>query len=132
VTGRTGEVGEPFNPDGRVAVLDRQVLDRQVDDADQPGQLNLSGDIADAAKVLAAIEVVAEKLGGTDVLVNVLDQGADAAAAVVALRARQPMGRLVIADEVAYPIACLVSPLSGSTTGTLLAVDGGMAGLLVG
>jgi NAD(P)-dependent dehydrogenase (short-subunit alcohol dehydrogenase family) len=45
------------------------------------------------------------------------------------LRARQPMGRLVSADEVANAIAYLASPLSSSTTGTLLAVDGGMAGL---
>ena len=41
----------------------------------------------------------------------------------------QPMGRLVSADEVAHAIAYLASPLSSSTTGTLLAVDGGMAGL---
>jgi NAD(P)-dependent dehydrogenase (short-subunit alcohol dehydrogenase family) len=39
------------------------------------------------------------------------------------------MGRLVSADEVAHAIAYLASPLSSSTTGTLLAVDGGMAGL---
>jgi enoyl-[acyl-carrier-protein] reductase (NADH) len=36
------------------------------------------------------------------------------------------MGRLVSADEVAHAIAYLASPLSSSTTGTLLAVDGGM------
>ena len=46
-----------------------------------------------------------------------------------ALRARQPMGRLVSAEEVAHAIAYLASPLSASTTGTLLAVDGGMAGV---
>ncbi|MGC5013592.1 SDR family NAD(P)-dependent oxidoreductase [Streptosporangium sp. DT93] len=46
-----------------------------------------------------------------------------------ALAARQPMGRLVSADEVAEAIAYLASPLSGSTTGTDLAVDGGMHGL---
>src|SRR6266699_4191601 len=46
-----------------------------------------------------------------------------------ALNARQPMGRLVSADEVAHAIAYLASPLSGSTTGTSLAVDGGMQGL---
>ncbi len=45
------------------------------------------------------------------------------------LEARQPMGRLVSADEVAHAIAYLASPLSGSTTGTVLAVDGGMHGL---
>jgi NAD(P)-dependent dehydrogenase (short-subunit alcohol dehydrogenase family) len=39
------------------------------------------------------------------------------------------MGRLVSADEVAHAIAYLASPLSGSTTGTALAVDGGMQNL---
>jgi enoyl-[acyl-carrier-protein] reductase (NADH) len=39
------------------------------------------------------------------------------------------MGRLVSADEVANAIAYLASPLSGSTTGTALAVDGGMQNL---
>ncbi len=47
-----------------------------------------------------------------------------------ALEARQPMGRrLVTADEVAAAIQYLASPAAGSTTGTDLAVDGGMSGL---
>jgi 2-keto-3-deoxy-L-fuconate dehydrogenase len=46
-----------------------------------------------------------------------------------ALTARQPAGRLVTADEVAAAIAYLASPLAGATTGTALAVDGGMSGL---
>lgn len=45
------------------------------------------------------------------------------------LEARQPIGRLVTADEVAHAIAYLASPLSSSTTGTALAVDGGFTGL---
>jgi 2-keto-3-deoxy-L-fuconate dehydrogenase len=45
------------------------------------------------------------------------------------LQARQPTGRLVTADEVAGAVAYLASPASGATTGTSLAVDGGMAGL---
>jgi NAD(P)-dependent dehydrogenase (short-subunit alcohol dehydrogenase family) len=53
----------------------------------------------------------------------------DPDAAAAALRARQPMGRLVTAAEVAHAIAYLASPLSSSTTGTLLAVDGGFIGL---
>lgn len=53
----------------------------------------------------------------------------DPAAERAALEARQPMGRLVSADEVANAIAYLASPLSSSTTGTVLAVDGGMYGL---
>ncbi|MGP4015591.1 SDR family NAD(P)-dependent oxidoreductase [Saccharopolyspora sp. 5N708] len=46
-----------------------------------------------------------------------------------ALRARQPTGRLVSADEVAAAIAYLAGPAAGATTGTSLAVDGGMQGL---
>ncbi|MDT0399235.1 MULTISPECIES: SDR family oxidoreductase [Streptomyces] len=53
----------------------------------------------------------------------------DPAAERAALEARQPAGRLVSAAEVAAAIAHLASPLSGATTGTALAVDGGMQGL---
>ena len=45
------------------------------------------------------------------------------------LEARQPMGRLVSADEVAAAILYLASPAAGATTGTSLAVDGGLSGL---
>ncbi|MFF2425567.1 SDR family NAD(P)-dependent oxidoreductase [Streptomyces mirabilis] len=60
---------------------------------------------------------------------RLLDAATDPAAERVALEARQPSGRLVSADEVAGAIAYLASPLSGATTGTALAVDGGMQGL---
>ncbi len=60
---------------------------------------------------------------------RLLDTAADPSAEREALAARQPMGRLVTADEVANAIAYLASPLSASTTGTALAVDGGMYGL---
>ncbi|MPZ80256.1 MAG: SDR family oxidoreductase [Actinophytocola sp.] len=60
---------------------------------------------------------------------RLLDAAADPAAERAALAARQPMGRLVTADEVAHAIAYLASPLSSSTTGTAVAVDGGMYGL---
>ncbi|WP_367127446.1 SDR family NAD(P)-dependent oxidoreductase [Saccharothrix sp. HUAS TT1] len=62
---------------------------------------------------------------------RLLDRADDPEAERAALTARQPMGRLVTADEVAAAIAYLASPLSGSTTGTDLAVDGGMSGLRV-
>lgn len=45
------------------------------------------------------------------------------------LRARQPIGRLVSASEVANAVVYLAGPAAGSTTGTSLAVDGGMSGL---
>ncbi|MET8994172.1 SDR family oxidoreductase [Amycolatopsis sp. Hca4] len=60
---------------------------------------------------------------------RLLDAAEDPAAERAALAARQPMGRLVTAGEVANAIAYLASPLSASTTGTALAVDGGMYGL---
>jgi 2-keto-3-deoxy-L-fuconate dehydrogenase len=60
---------------------------------------------------------------------RLLDQADDPAAERAALEARQPHGRLVSADEVAAAVAFLASPASGSTIGTALAVDGGMAGL---
>ena len=53
----------------------------------------------------------------------------DPAAERMALEARQPHGRLVSADEVAGAVLYLVSPTSGSTTGTVIEVDGGMSGL---
>ena len=55
----------------------------------------------------------------------------DPAAERAALEARQATGRLVTADEVAAAIAYLASPLSGSTTGTALDVDGGVTHLRV-
>lgn len=60
---------------------------------------------------------------------RLLDAAPDPAAERAALAARQPTGRLVSADEVAGAVAYLASPLSGATTGTALAVDGGMQGL---
>lgn len=60
---------------------------------------------------------------------RLLAQAADPAAERAALEGRQPMGRLVSAVEVASAISYLASPLQGSTTGTILAVDGGMQGL---
>jgi NAD(P)-dependent dehydrogenase (short-subunit alcohol dehydrogenase family) len=60
---------------------------------------------------------------------RLLDRADDPVAERAALEARQPSGRLVTADEVAAAVLYLASPTSGATTGTSLAVDGGMAGL---
>ncbi|MFD4688804.1 SDR family NAD(P)-dependent oxidoreductase [Streptomyces sp. NPDC058463] len=60
---------------------------------------------------------------------RLLDAADDPVAERAALDARQPMGRLVTADEVAAAIVYLASPAAGSVTGTSLAVDGGMQGL---
>ncbi|MDP5316171.1 SDR family NAD(P)-dependent oxidoreductase [Streptomyces poriferorum] len=60
---------------------------------------------------------------------RLLDRAADPDAERAALNARQPMGRLVTAEEVAAAIVYLASPSAASVTGTALAVDGGMQGL---
>ncbi|MBP2416603.1 SDR family NAD(P)-dependent oxidoreductase [Microlunatus capsulatus] len=57
---------------------------------------------------------------------RLLDAAEDPAAERTALEARQPHGRLVSAEEVADAVAYLASPRSRSTTGTSIAVDGGM------
>ncbi|MCW2884484.1 MAG: 2-keto-3-deoxy-L-fuconate dehydrogenase [Streptosporangiaceae bacterium] len=60
---------------------------------------------------------------------RLLDGAADPAAERAALAARQPHGRLVAPEEIAAAVCYLASPTAGSTTGTALAVDGGMQGL---
>lgn len=60
---------------------------------------------------------------------RLLAQTADPQAELAALKARQPMGRLVEPEEVAAAMIFLSSPHQLSTTGTILAVDGGMQGL---
>ncbi|MGD9704649.1 MAG: SDR family NAD(P)-dependent oxidoreductase [Acidimicrobiia bacterium] len=88
--------------------------------------LAMSADhLADAIRVNG----VAPGTADTPWVARLLDAADDPAAERAALEARQPMGRLVTAEEVAHAIAYLASPLSASTTGTVLAVDGGMFGL---
>ncbi len=60
---------------------------------------------------------------------RLLEAADDPDAERAALEARQPQGRLVSAAEVAEAIVYLAGPGAGSTTGTSLAVDGGMQGL---
>jgi len=60
---------------------------------------------------------------------RLLDSAADPEAERAALNARQPSGRLVSAAEVADAVAYLANPRSQSTTGTSIAVDGGMQNL---
>jgi len=60
---------------------------------------------------------------------RLLAKADDPAAERTALEARQPHGRLVSAEEVAEAVAYLASPTAGSTTGTAIAVDGGMQDL---
>jgi len=84
-----------------------------------------------ADHVVDGIRVNAVNPGTADTpwVQRLLDDAVDPAAERKALEARQPIGRLVSVDEVAEAIAYLASPLSSSTTGTVLAVDGGMVNL---
>jgi len=84
---------------------------------------------ADHVKEGIRVNAVLPGTADTPWVARLLAQADDAEQAATALRARQPMGRLVTADEVAQAIAYLASPLSGSTTGTLLPVDGGLTTL---
>ncbi|HYY12051.1 MAG TPA: SDR family oxidoreductase [Kineosporiaceae bacterium] len=84
---------------------------------------------ADHVREGIRFNAVAPGTADTPWVSRLLAQAADPAAERAALEGRQPMGRLVSPDEVAAAIAYLASPLAGSTTGTVLAVDGGMYGL---
>ncbi len=100
---------------------------------------------ASKGAVLALTQAMAADLVRDGVRVNAVNPGTadtpwvgrllaasgDPAAERAALEARQPHGRLVTADEVAHAIAYLAAPTSGSTTGTSLAVDGGLSSLRV-
>jgi 2-keto-3-deoxy-L-fuconate dehydrogenase len=77
------------------------------------------------------VNAVSPGTADTPWVARLLDSAADPAAARAALVARQPHGRLVTADEVAGAVAYLASPLSGSTNGVVLEVDGGMGRVMV-
>jgi NAD(P)-dependent dehydrogenase (short-subunit alcohol dehydrogenase family) len=81
--------------------------------------------LADGIRVCA----VAPGTADTPWVQRLLDAAGDPAAERAALEARQPIGRLVSADEVASAICYLASPDAGSVTGTVLTVDGGLSRL---
>jgi NAD(P)-dependent dehydrogenase (short-subunit alcohol dehydrogenase family) len=62
---------------------------------------------------------------------NLLAKANDPDKELVALQARQPLGRLISPVEVASAIIYLANPAQSSTTGTAIAVDGGMQGLRI-
>jgi 2-keto-3-deoxy-L-fuconate dehydrogenase len=73
------------------------------------------------------VNCVAPGTADTPWIGRLLDAAEDPEAERAALNARQPMGRLVSAEEVAEAIVYLAT--STATTGTVLHVDGGMQGL---
>ncbi|MGC5168376.1 SDR family NAD(P)-dependent oxidoreductase [Luteimicrobium sp. DT211] len=84
---------------------------------------------ADLVRDGVRVNCVSPGTADTPWIGRLLASAPDPAAERAALEARQPHGRLVSAVEVAEAIVFLASPASGSTTGTSLAVDGGMDGL---
>jgi 2-keto-3-deoxy-L-fuconate dehydrogenase len=84
---------------------------------------------ADHARENIRVTCVTPGTADTPWIAGLLAASADPAAERAALEARQPIGRMVSADEVAAAIAYLASPSAGATTGMALAVDGGMGGL---
>jgi NAD(P)-dependent dehydrogenase (short-subunit alcohol dehydrogenase family) len=87
---------------------------------------------ADHAREGIRVNAVLPGTADTPWVGRLLATAPDPVAERAALEARQPIGRLVSADEVAHAIAYLASPLSGSTTGSALGVDGGMTSLRLG
>ena len=72
------------------------------------------------------VNAVAPGTVDTPWVARLLDKADDPITARQALEARQPIGRLVTAQEVALAICYLADPRAGSATGTVLDVDGGM------
>lgn len=104
--------------------------DRAVYSASKGAVLSLTKAMAaDLIKDNIRVNCVNPGTADTPWVARLLAQAADPAAERVALNARQPMGRLVSAEEVASAVCFLASPTQGSTTGASLAVDGGMDGL---
>lgn len=62
---------------------------------------------------------------------RLLDAADDPVAERRALEARQPIGRLISADEIAATITFLVGPGASGITGTVVPVDGGMHSLAI-
>jgi 2-keto-3-deoxy-L-fuconate dehydrogenase len=84
---------------------------------------------ADHARENIRVTCVNPGTADTPWIARLLGQSPDPAAERAALEARQPIGRMVSAEEVAAAIAYLASPSAGATTGMSLAVDGGLNGL---
>ena len=84
---------------------------------------------ADFVKEGVRVNCVNPGTADTPWVARLLAAASDPVAERKALEARQPMGRLVSSDEVANAILYLANPQQKSTTGTVLAVDGGIGGL---
>ena len=75
------------------------------------------------------VNAVSPATADTPWVARLLAEATDPAEMSANLISRQPMKRLITAQEVAHAIAYLASPLSASTTGTVLSVDAGLHSL---
>jgi 2-keto-3-deoxy-L-fuconate dehydrogenase len=86
---------------------------------------------ADLVREGIRVNAVAPGTADTPWVHRLLAAAPDPDSALAALRARQPTGRLVAAEQVAHAVCYLASPLAGATTGTILQVDGGSHSLVL-
>jgi 2-keto-3-deoxy-L-fuconate dehydrogenase len=108
-------------------VTDTGLVQRAVYSASKGAVASLTRAMAaDLVKDGVRVNAVAPGTADTPWVGRLLDAADDPEAARAALVARQPIGRLVTADEIAHGIAYLASPLAASTTGTVLPIDGGL------
>jgi NAD(P)-dependent dehydrogenase (short-subunit alcohol dehydrogenase family) len=84
---------------------------------------------ADAVRDGIRVNCVCPGTADTPWIGRLLERAEDPAAERAALEARQPIGRLVSAEEVAQAILHLADPANASTTASAMFVDGGMQGL---
>jgi 2-keto-3-deoxy-L-fuconate dehydrogenase len=84
---------------------------------------------ADYAREGIRVNCVSPGTANTPWIGRLLASAAEPEAEAAALRARQPIGRLVEPSEVAEAVAFLCSPASASVTGTEIMVDGGLRGV---
>jgi NAD(P)-dependent dehydrogenase (short-subunit alcohol dehydrogenase family) len=75
------------------------------------------------------VNAVAPGTADTPWIGRLLERSDDPDAERKALEARQPHGRLVSPGEIAAAIGYLAGPEAGSTTGTMVVVDGGLSAL---
>jgi 2-keto-3-deoxy-L-fuconate dehydrogenase len=84
---------------------------------------------ADLVSERVRVNCVAPGTANTPWVARLLSRTDDPEGERQRLEARQPIGRLVSADEVALAVRYLADPHNGATTGISLLVDGGMSGL---
>lgn len=108
------------------------LADRALYSASKGAVLSLSlAMAADHVRDGVRVNVVCPGTVDTPWLAELIAGAVDPDAQTEVFRGRHPIGRLLSAAEVANAILYLASPRSGSTTGTVLDIDGGLTTLRV-